>query len=41
MPAERDSEIGVLAAIGPLGDPSVSKYERLIAQAKQVPAVPP
>ena len=39
MPAERDSEIGVLAAIGPLGDPSVSKYERLIAQAKQVPAV--
>ena len=39
MPAERDSEIGVLAAIGPLGDPSVSKYERLIARAKQVPAV--
>ena len=39
MPAERDSEIGVLAAIGPLEDPSVSKYERLIARAKQVPAV--
>jgi phosphate acetyltransferase len=39
MPAERDSEIGVLAAIGPLGDPPASKYERLIARAKHVPAV--
>jgi phosphate acetyltransferase len=39
MPAERDSKIGALAAIGPLGDAPASKYERLIARAKQVPAV--
>ncbi len=32
-----DSEIGTIAAIGPLGDPPHSKYERLIARAKQVP----
>jgi len=30
-----DSEIGALAAIGPLGDPPLSKYERLVARAKQ------
>ena len=35
---ERDSEIGTIAAIGPLGNPPHSKYERLIARAKQVPA---
>jgi phosphate acetyltransferase len=35
----RDSEIGTLAAIGPLGEPPPSKYERLIARAKEVQAV--
>jgi phosphate acetyltransferase len=34
---EKDSEVGTIAAIGPLGDPLASKYERLIARAKQVP----
>src|SRR5262249_12755785 len=34
----RDSEIGHIAAIGPVGDPPASKYERLIARAKQGPA---
>jgi phosphate acetyltransferase len=34
----KDSEIGNIAALGPLGDPPASKYERLIARAKQVPA---
>jgi phosphate acetyltransferase len=38
MPTEKESEIGTIAAIGPLGDPPRSKYERLIARAKQVPA---
>ena len=38
MLTEKDSEIGAIAAIGPLGDPPVSKYERLVARAKQVPA---
>jgi phosphate acetyltransferase len=33
----KDSEIGSIAAVGPLGDPPASKYERLIARAKQVP----
>jgi phosphate acetyltransferase len=33
-----DSEIGNIAAIGPLAHPAQSKYERLIARAKQVPA---
>ena len=33
-----DSEIGHIAAIGPVGHPPQSKYERLIARAKQVPA---
>ena len=35
---EKDSEIAAPAAIGPLGTPSPSKYDRLIAKAKQVPA---
>jgi phosphate acetyltransferase len=35
---EKDSEIGAIAAIGPLGAPPQSKYDRLIARAKQVPA---
>ena len=34
----KDSDIGSIAAMGPLGDPPASKYERLIARAKQVPA---
>jgi phosphate acetyltransferase len=34
----KDSEIGNVAALGPVGDPPASKYERLIARAKQVPA---
>jgi phosphate acetyltransferase len=33
-----DSETGNIAAIGPIGHPPQSKYERLIARAKQVPA---
>src|SRR5262247_4432407 len=33
----RDSEIGNIAAVGPVGDPPRSKYERLIERAKQVP----
>jgi len=33
----KDSEIGNIAAFGPVGDPPASKYERLIARAKQVP----
>jgi phosphate acetyltransferase len=32
----KDTEIGNIAALGPLGDPPASKYERLIARAKQV-----
>jgi phosphate acetyltransferase len=34
----KDSDIGNIAAIGPVGDPPASKYERLIARAQQVPA---
>jgi phosphate acetyltransferase len=34
----KDSDIGSIAAMGPLGDPPASKYERLIARAKQVSA---
>jgi phosphate acetyltransferase len=37
MLTERDSEIGALAAIGPLGDAPRSKYDRLIERAKLVP----
>jgi phosphate acetyltransferase len=35
MPPERESEIGAIAAIGPVADPPRSKYDRLIARAKQ------
>jgi phosphate acetyltransferase len=35
MPVERESEIGSIAAIGPVADPPRSKYDRLIARAKQ------
>ena len=38
MLTEKDSNIGTIAALGPLGDPPHSKYERLIARAKEVPA---
>jgi phosphate acetyltransferase len=38
MLTDKDSEIGTIAALGPLGYPPHSKYERLIARAKQVPA---
>src|SRR5271166_4711107 len=38
MLTQKDSEIGTIAAIGPLGDPPASKYERLVARAKQVSA---
>ncbi len=34
---ERESEIGTLTAIAPAAHPPESKYERLIARAKQVP----
>lgn len=33
----KDSEIGTLAAIGPVAAPPHSKYDRLIARAKEVP----
>jgi phosphate acetyltransferase len=36
MLTEKDIEIGTIAAIGPLGDPPRSKYDRLIERAKQV-----
>jgi len=35
MLTEKDSEIGTIAALGPFGSPPASKYERLIARAKQ------
>ena len=38
MLTEKDSEIGTIAALGSVGHPPASKYERLIARAKQVPA---
>jgi phosphate acetyltransferase len=38
MATKQESEIGAIAAVGPLGDPPASKYDRLIARAKQVPA---
>jgi phosphate acetyltransferase len=38
MLTEKDSGIGTIAALGPVGNPTASKYERLIARAKQVPA---
>jgi phosphate acetyltransferase len=38
MPRGQESEIGTLKAIGPAGHPPESKYDRLIAEAKRVPA---
>ena len=40
MPRERESEIGTLEAIAPAAHPPESKYERLVAKAKQVAAAP-
>ncbi len=37
MPRQRESEIGALKAVAPAAHPPESKYERLIARAKQVP----
>jgi phosphate acetyltransferase len=37
MPRERESEIGTLKAVGPAAHPPESKYDRLVARAKQVP----
>jgi phosphate acetyltransferase len=34
----KDIEVGGIAAIGPLANPPQTKYERLIAEAKKVPA---
>ena len=34
----KDSEIGALAALGPVAGPPDSKYDRLIARAREVPA---
>ncbi|HEY6255712.1 MAG TPA: phosphate acetyltransferase [Xanthobacteraceae bacterium] len=36
MSLQTDLEIGAIAAIGPFGSPPPTKYERLIAKAKQV-----
>jgi phosphate acetyltransferase len=36
--AEKISEIAALSAIGPLAPPPVSKYDRLIARAREVPS---
>jgi phosphate acetyltransferase len=36
MPRQRESEIGALKAVAPAAHPPESKYERLIARAKQV-----
>ncbi len=37
MPTTKQAELATIAPIGPLGEPPRSKYERLIATAKQVP----
>jgi phosphate acetyltransferase len=38
MSLQAEMDIGTIAAIGPVGGPPSSKYERLIAKAKEVPA---
>jgi phosphate acetyltransferase len=38
MPADKDSEIGIISAIGPSAAPPPTKYERLVARAKEVSA---
>ena len=39
MPTERENEIGSIRAIGPAANPPGSKYDRLIARAKEVAPV--
>jgi phosphate acetyltransferase len=39
MPTELESDLDMIAAISPLAGPPQTKYERLIARAKQVPPV--
>ena len=38
MHADKEGEIGFIAAIGPFAAPPPTKYERLVARAKEVPA---
>jgi phosphate acetyltransferase len=38
MPADKDNEIGAISAIGPFAAPPPTKYERLVARAKEVSA---
>jgi phosphate acetyltransferase len=38
MPSRRDGDLGEIAALGPAAHPPESKYDRLIARAKSVPA---
>jgi phosphotransacetylase len=38
MSVDKESEIGAIAAIGPFAAPPPTKYERLLARAKEVPA---
>jgi phosphotransacetylase len=38
MIPEKDSDIGAISAIGAFAAPPPSKYERLLARAKEVPA---
>jgi len=38
MSADKDGEIGAISAIGPFAAPPPTKYERLVARAKEVPA---
>jgi phosphate acetyltransferase len=38
MLSTKESEIGTISALGPVGGPPQSKYERLIGRAKEVPA---
>jgi phosphate acetyltransferase len=38
MSFQHDMDIGNIVALGPVANPPQSKYERLIARAKEVPA---
>src|SRR4249920_341613 len=38
MPADKESEIGAISAIGPFAAPPPTKYERLVARGQEVPA---
>ena len=37
MHADKDSEIGAISALGAFAAPPPTKYERLLARAKEVP----